>query len=396
MRHAHLWAAALVSGAFCAGPAAADEVKLILESRLRYEGVDQADLAKDAGALTLRTRLGLQTPVWRGFQGLIEGENVVAVEDRFNSTTNGKANLPVVADPETTELNRLQLAWTGDKGAAIVGRQRIVLGSARFVGNVGFRQNEQTFDAVRLDLKPAEDLSVTYAYVDRVRRVFGDDSPQGEWRSDSHLAQADWKQPWGQLSVHGEWLDFANAPTQSSATLGLGVQIQRPLSPDGLKGTLEAAYARQTDHAANPLDFEVDYAAASVGLRKGDAWGSLGVERLDGDGRRGFSTPLATLHAFQGWADVFLATPPQGVQDLNLKVGATVRTQALPPIRLVAAAHRFTLPDDGDLYGTEVDLLAAAPLGKRLTLETKVAWFDGDRPGYADRTKVWVSLDYRY
>jgi hypothetical protein len=396
MRHAHLWAAALVSSAVCASPAAADEVKLILESRLRYEGVDQTDLAKDAVALTLRTRLGLQTPVWQGFQGLVEGENVLAFEDRYNSTINGKTNLPVVADPETTELNRLQLSWTGDKAAAVVGRQRIIFPSARFVGNVGFRQNEQTFDAVRLDLKPARHLSVTYAYVDRVRRVFGDDSPQGEWRSDSHLAQADWKQPWGQLSAHGEWLDFANAPTQSSATLGLRVEIQKPLSADGLKGTLEAAYARQEDHAANPLDFEVDYAAASVGLRKADTWGSLGVERLDGNGRRGFSTPLATLHAFQGWADVFLVTPAEGVQDLNLKAGATVRTQALPPIQLAAAAHRFTLPDGGDLYGTEVDLLAAAPLGRRLTLETKVAWFDGDRPGYADRTKVWVSLDYRY
>ncbi|MAK80944.1 hypothetical protein [Phenylobacterium sp.] len=375
---------------------AADPPTIILESRLRHEAVDQSGLPNTASALTLRTRLGFETAPWKGVQLLIEGENVVALGEEYNSTTNGKTIYPIVPDPETTELNRLQLTWKGDKTAAVVGRQRIILGSARFVGNVGFRQNEQTFDAARLDFKPRPDLALTYAYVDRVQRVFGDDHPQGAWRSDSHLAQADWKPAWGHLTVHGEWLDFANAPAQSSVTLGASLRMERPLSDTGLKGSLEVAYARQADHGGNPADFGLDYASLSLGLRQQDSWGSVMLERLDGDGGRGFATPLATLHAFQGWADVFLITPPEGVQDLNAKVGATWRPEGLPPVRLAAAIHRFTVPGGGDDYGTELDLLAAAPLTPRLSFETKLAWFDGDRPTYGDRTKVWISLDYRY
>ncbi|MDZ4054068.1 MAG: hypothetical protein U1A07_14395 [Phenylobacterium sp.] len=375
---------------------ASDTPTIIMESRLRHEAVDQSGLPNTATALTLRTRLGFETAPWKGLQLLIEGENVVALGDDYNSTTNGEVAYPVVPDPETTELNRLQLAWKGEKAAAVVGRQRIILGSARFVGNVGFRQNEQTFDAARLDFKPTPDLAVTYVYVDRVQRIFGDDHPQGDWRSDSHLAQADWKPAWGHLTLHGEWLDFANAPAQSSATLGASVRLERPLSDSGLKGSLEAAYARQADYGGNPADFDLDYASVSLGLRQKDSWASLTLERLEGDGGRGFATPLATLHAFQGWADVFLTTPPDGVQDLNAKIGATLRPEGLPPVRLAAAIHRFTVPDGGDDYGTELDLLAATPLTPRLSLETKLAWFEGDRPGYGDRTKVWISLDYRY
>lgn len=396
MPRSPLMMAAVLAGAAMATTAVAAEPTLILESRLRHEAVDQAGFANDASALTLRTRLGFETAEWKGIKLLIEGENVVALGEEYNSTTNGETAYPIVPDPETTELNRLQIAWKGDKAAAVVGRQRIILGSARFVGNVGFRQNEQTFDAARVDLKPRPDLALTYAYVDRVQRVFGDDHPQGDWRSDSHLAQADWKPAWGHLTLHGEWLDFANAPTQSSVTLGAGLRLERPLSDNGLKGSLEAAYARQADYGDNPADFELDYAALNLGLRQKDNWASVGLERLDGNGAQGFATPLATLHAFQGWADVFLTTPADGVQDLNAKVGATVRPEGLPPVRLAAALHRFTAPQGGDDYGTELDLLAAAPLTPNLSFETKLAWFDGDRPGFGDRTKVWISLDYRY
>src|SRR5690606_27715787 len=134
-----------------AGPASANDIPgdLIFDARLRYESVDQDGLPENANALTLRTRLGYETPDWHGLKLLVEGENVTALVEDYNSSTNGKLRYPVVPDPETTELNRLQISFTGDKGEAVVGRQRIILVNARFVGNVGFRQNEQTFDAVK-------------------------------------------------------------------------------------------------------------------------------------------------------------------------------------------------------------------------------------------------------
>ncbi|MBJ7410301.1 MAG: hypothetical protein JHD15_08040 [Phenylobacterium sp.] len=394
---------ALALGAFAAtllvpGLAAADPStgKVILEMRLRSETVDQDGFGKDAHALTLRTRLGYETPGWNGFKALVEGENVAVLDDSYNSTVNGKVHYPVVTDPKETELNRAQVSWSGAQGDVVVGRQRIILGAARFVGNVGFRQNEQTFDAAKAAFRPTKDVTLTYAYVDRVHRIFGDHSAQGEWDSDSHLMQAEAKTGVGQASAYGHLLDFGNAPAQSSATWGLRLAGSRPLRA-GLALTYEIEAARQTDYANSPTDFELGYLALGAGLKSKTRWASLGYEGLDGDGRRGFQTPLATLHAFQGWADVFLTTPPAGVRDLNLRAGATVPVgRNATPLKLQVAAHDFTDDDGSRRYGRELDLLVGAPLTKALSAEVKAALFDGARPGFADRTKVWMTLEYRY
>jgi hypothetical protein len=383
-------AALSVPGLACAAEGQGD---WIVDARLRYEFVDQTGFANEAAALTLRTRLGYETPAWNGFKALVEGENVTALSDRYNSTTNGQTTYPTVLDPETTELNRAQVSWTGARASVVVGRQRIVLGNARFVGNVGFRQNEQTFDAVKAAFKVTPDTTLTWVYVDRVQRILGDDSPQGEWDSDSHLVQMETKTPVGQLTAYGYLLDFETAPLQSSATWGVRLTGARPLA-SGPSLTWEVEYARQGDYGANPADFDLDYLALSAGLKKDARYVSVGLERLDGNGMRGFGAPLATLHAFNGWADVFLTTPASGLTDLNLKAGTTL---AVGPrkLRLAAAVHDFNDADGGLDYGREIDASATLPLTPKLSFELKAARFTGDTPAFADRTKVWVTLELK-
>lgn len=380
------------------GLAAAQDMpgKVILEARLRSESVDQDGFASDAHAVTLRTRFGYETPAWSGFKALVEGENVVALDAAYNSTTNGKVRYPVVGDPEVTELNRAQVSWTGKAGEAVVGRQRLVLGNVRFVGNAGFRQNEQTFDAAKATYRPTKDLALTYAYIDKVHRVFGHHSAQGAWDSDSHLFQADLKTPAGLLTGYGYLLEFDNAAAQSNATWGARFAGARKLQGD-VSLTYEAEYAHQSDYRNSPTDFDLAYLDLGVGLKRPAQWVTVGYERLDGNGRRGFQTPLATLFAYQGWADVFLTTPPGGVRDLNLRAGATVKVgPKQTPLKLQAAAHEFTDDDGSRRYGREFDLLAAVPLGKQLSAEARVAVFDGARPGFADRRKVWLTLEAKY
>ncbi len=365
----------------------------IVDARLRYEFVDQAGFANEAEALTLRTRLGYETPAWNGFKALVEAENVTALSDRYNSTTNGQTTYPTVLDPETTELNRAQVSWTGAKAAVVVGRQRIVLGNARFVGNVGFRQNEQTFDAAKVAFKINPSTTLTWIYIDRVQRILGDDSPQGEWDSDSHVIQLETKTPAGQLTAYGYLLDFETAPLQSSATWGARLTGSKPLAA-GPSLTWEVEYASQGDYGSNPARFDLDYVALAAGLKKDSRYITVGLERLDGNGVRGFGTPLATLHAFQGWADVFLATPARGVKDVNLRVGATVPV-GTRKLKLAAAAHDFTDADGGLDYGSEIDASASLPLTPKLSFEMKAARFNGDTPAFADRTKVWITLELK-
>lgn len=380
------------------GPAAASTWSgdILFESRLRYEGVSQDGLG-DATALTLRTRFGWQSPERSGFRLLVEGEAVAALVDDYNDTIHGPPNYPVVADPEAFELNRLQVAWTGLPDTEVVlGRQRIVLGTARFVGNVGFRQNEQTFDAVKVTTRAFEPLTVTWAWIDRVHRVFGDDSPVGEWRSDSHLINVETPTPAGRLTAYGYLLDFSNAAAQSSATWGARLEGSRNLSPDW-SALYAVEYARQSDYGANPARFDLDYGLVSAGLKRGPFTGTLALEQLDGNGAQAFQTPLATLHAFQGWADVFLTTPRDGLRDVSATVNYAV---AHPPFGrnavLTAAWRDFHDADGSDRYGSELDMSARLVLDGHWAVELKGAHFDGDMAAFPDRDKVWAALDYRF
>ena len=300
-------------------------------------------------------------------------------------------------DPEAFELNRLQVSWSGAQGRrAVLGRQRIVLNNARFIGNVGFRQNEQTFDALRLETRPFEHAAFTYAYIDNVRRIFGDDSPQGEWNSDSHVLQADVDLPIGRANIYGLWLDFdSDAPAQSNQTYGVRWSNEWTLGAWRPRLTLEAA--AQSDYGSNAANFDLGYQHAELSVRR-DHWTvAVAGERLEGNDVRGFTTPLATLHAFQGWADVFLTTPVDGVRDLN----ASVSYQTQPwrggqPVTFTVRAHDFTDDSGGLDFGSEVDASVRFALTEHVSVEAKAASFEGEDPRFADRTKLWFALEYRY
>lgn len=367
---------------------------ILFDSRVRYEGVSQDGLT-DADALTARVRFGWQSPVVSKLRFLIEGEAVEALVDDYNDTIHGPATRAIVADPEAFELNRLQVTWTGLPDTEVtLGRQRVILGNARFVGNVGFRQNEQTFDALKVTTTAFNPFSITYAYIDRVHRVFGDDSPVGEWRSDSHIVNVDTPTPAGKLSVYGFWLDFENAATQSSATYGARLAGDRPLTADWkVNWTLE--YARQSDYGNNPATFDLDYSLLSAGLSHGPFSVTLAREDLDGNGSRGFQTPLATLHAFQGWADVFLTTPAGGLTDESVALGYTWSTPPVGRSVTFNGSWRTFSSSSGLDYGDELDASARLVVNPHWAVEVKAAQFDGTGT-FADRDKIWAAIEYRF
>lgn len=374
--------------------AGADAGHWIVDTRLRYETVSQ-DGSSDADALMVRARAGYETRVLHGFRGLVEVEGVGHLNEDFNDTVNGRTAFATVPDPETVELNRLQLTWAGGEGRkATIGRQRIILNNARFIGNAGFRMNEQTFDAVRLEARPLPHLNLTYIYLDRVRRTLGDESRVGEWESNSHVVQADLDGAYGKLSAYALLLDFNNASAQSSQTYGARWQDDWTFGPNNVRLTLEAA--TQSDYGNAPSQFNLGYQLGEIGFRHGQITATLGGERLEGNGARGFSTPLATLHAFQGWADVFVNTPPDGIRDLY--VGASYNTRPWPaaqPVALTLMAHSFTDDSGGADFGNELNVSARFTLNSHMALELAAASFDGSDPRFADRTKAWVTLESR-
>src|SRR5436190_1828738 len=120
-----------------------------LDLRLRSESVDDAAFARDADATTLRLRAGWRLPLGVHWRGLVELEHTSHLgAEQFNSSTNGRIGLPTIADADNTEINQAWLAWApSDATQVAAGRQRLVFDNQRFIGNAGWRQNEQTFDA---------------------------------------------------------------------------------------------------------------------------------------------------------------------------------------------------------------------------------------------------------
>jgi hypothetical protein len=367
--------------------------KLILEMRPRFETVEQTGFPADAEAFTLRTRLGWETAPWNGVKALVEFEDTRNLgSDRYSDGVPPAEPYPVIGDPEVTELNRAQLTWTPSKAfTATLGRQRILFDDQRFIGAVGWRQDEQTFDAVRADVALGK-LKVAVAYLGQVNRVFAEAL---DYDSESWLVNASW--PVSDLFSPTAFvyaLDFETAPAAS--TLTTGARFTGKTAAGHFALTWAGSYARQEDYGSNPATFDLDYYAAELSAGIGPVTVKGAYESLEGDGVRGFATPLATLHAFQGWADVFLTTPAAGIEDANLTLAwkAPLKTAYVSNLVLTARYHDFQAELTGADLGSEVDLMATAQITPRLSAVAKYADYDG-APGFADRRKLWVGFEFK-
>lgn len=398
-----LMGAAITPGvALAEGPSFTEALlggKAMANIRLRYEHVDQDGFSERADAKTIRARLGYETGVYAHFSALVEGEFItnLGAED-YNDTTNGKVTLPVIADPNEAQLNRAQLTFTGIPDTAIiVGRQRVILDNARFVGNVGWRQNEQTFDAAVVSTSFIPDTTLIYGYVDQVNRVFGRDHPLGTLDTSSHLLNANYSGvPGVSLTAYSYLLDIDRVAAISTATYGLRATGKTDIA-DGL--TLDGAveYARQSDYANNPGNFDLDYYRGDAGLSYAGAKFGLGYEVLEGNGTNGFSTPLATLHAFNGWADVFLTTPTTGLEDLFVSAGYGVSdVLGLQKLNGAVIYHDFEAETSGASLGDEWNAVLTGVVTDNLSLTAKYATYDGPTGGPADRDKVWFQVELNY
>ena len=365
--------------------------------RARYEHVDQDSFSETADAVTARLRLNYRTGQWSGLSGFVEYDYVFHLLRDFNSgagTSPDKGQYPVVADPKGADLNQLYLDYGfSDESKARFGRQRILLDNQRFVGGVGWRQNEQTYDALTFSTKAISKTNLSYSYVGNVRRIFGDGVPAGSHNVDAHLLNA-------KIAVNDNWsvtpyyYYIDNKDSAASSTATVGARVAGNVTAGEGKVALVAEYATQQDAGNNPVDFDADYAHLSGmwsmanGLSLGLAFENLGGDILPG---MAFRTPLATLHAFQGWADKFLSTPDAGIYD----VFATVKYKA-GKWNLTGVYHDFSSDVGSTDYGTEFDLAAATKLSANYSILFKAAFFSGEPGGIADTNKFWIMFTANY
>lgn len=367
-----------------------------LDLRYRYENVDEDDFSRNASAHTLRSRLTLASASFNGVSALAEVDNVWDFgSDDYNSTENGNTRYPVVADPTGTDLNQLWLRYTGETLLGTGGRQRILHGNQRFIGGVAWRQNEQTYDGARLEWRPLEPLKLDLAYVYNVNRIFGPDdgANPADLEGDNVFIRVDYTLAENHtLSGYGYLFDidddgpFAPSKTVNNSSDTFGIDYSGKFG----RFSLAAAYATQSDAGDSELDYDADYYLLEAGANLGPVNLKGGYEVLASDNGVGFSTPFATGHKFQGWADKFLSTPGDGIEDLYAGLGGKIG-----PVKLDAIYHDFQAEDSSEDFGTELDLSATWPVNNMFTLQAKYASFDSDSDRYADTDKIWFVMQLK-
>lgn len=399
------------AGAFDIGDAVAGG-KTSLGFRYRLESVSQDGIDEDALASTARARLTWNSAESDSVTFGIETDYslILGIED-FNSTTNGKTQYPVVADPDGFDLNQAFVKFRQDDLTVTVGRQRINHGSQRFIGGVAYRQNEQTYDGLRLQTTVGG-LDLDYAFIHNINRIFGpgDGAQPGDWYGASHAFRASIEAAPGHTFAGYAYLydlENANGPDNSNATYGVEYQGKFDLL------TVTAMASSQSDHGDNPFSYDAEHYLIQGDLKLGALNVTAAYEVVGGDaveipGAQGeysstfrqFRFPAATLHKFQGWTDKFLIAPPTGVHDAWISVSGKVGVATItgvyhdfqPDLEFIEKQSGSVYWED---YGSEIGLSITYPLRENLGLLFKIARYSAD--DYAtDTTKAWLMFDWKW
>ncbi len=373
-----------------------DKGAVKLDLNYRWENVDQdqgTGKPITANANTARLRLGLLSPTYYDLQAYAEYEGLYALQEDYNSTRNRRNQYSVVADPDLSELNQFWLSYKGIPDTLVkVGRQRIKFDDDRFIGNVGWRQMEMTYDSILFTHKNQSifGLTVNAGYIDSVRTIFSTKESMN-----SPILNVNYKVgDWGNLIGYGYWLDYRERENfaRSSQTYGLRFDGKSPQFFDTVNAIYTAEWSNQSDYADNPNHYQADRINLMAGATAYNLTLSGAVEQLNGFGNgvgattKAFQTPLGTNHAFQGWADLFLNTPANGIRD----VFATASYKMLNDSLIVTGVYHDFKDDTGSLqYGKEWDFSVLKKFGKHYSLLAKYANYNADGFG-TDTQKIWL------
>jgi len=355
--------------------------KFAVDVRTRFETAEMTG-KEDAENLSIRIRPSYTTPMFSGFQAMIEGEFTgVSDKDVYNAAgVHGDSDKAVIADPENAQLEQAWGSYSYGGISAKAGRQVIALDGQRWIGHVGWRQNRQTYDAITLKGSPMDGVNLTYGWIGNVIRIFGDSAPDeggnaGEFESNSHILNASYNAgELGTFTGYGYFLDLEDTPGKiaGSDTVGVSYKGTYKLNEDTPLGVY-LEYASQSDAGDNVKSYTADYMHGALsGGYKGFSieagYELLGSDSagVDDEGNPAFASvkaPLATLHKFNGFADVFLVTPDKGLEDTYISLGYKFDLgKKVGPLVTKFWYHDFSSDEGGDDLGDEIDLVIAKPI----------------------------------
>ena len=401
-----------------------------VEFRYRYQFIDDEGFADNGHSSTFRTLVKYQTKPLHGVSVLGEVRSVerIGTGNLHDELPPLQGTRPIIPDPDSLEVDQAYVKFDRiiPDTAITVGRRKIALNNQRFISTLPFRQNANSFDGVVVENWSLPDTYLHYSYALNFNRAFTNDSPIGNFdEANIHLLHGEHTvNDHLKLIGYAYLLDieeesFAGAGNSATNTFGVNAKGQYPL--DKLLGETakpvafhyDLEFAHQVDTGDNPNDFDVSYYRIQPGVSYGPWRLNLGYEVLEGDGTVGFSTPLALLHAFNGYADVFVGTPAIGLEDAYVNLSYHLKESGVKigdydlfgNTKFHIAYHDFSAEDNGTDFGTEFDASIKKKLNRHATLVVEYAHYDADFNGAVtpaspsfqrDRDQVFTALVVKF
>lgn len=381
-----------------------------IDARYRYENFNQENVPnikpdlqpKTAEANTLRLRLGVLSPKLYGLQGYAEYEGLYSMTHNYNSTRNGETQYSVIQDPTANRLNQLWLNYEGMFNTNIKGgRQKIAFDDQRFIGTAPWRQLENVLDSVLITNTGVKNLSVNIGYIGRVTTITNTTERMNAPIANISYGFGDY----GKAVAYGYWLGYTEPDTtyrtsnnyqKSNQTYGL-----RFMNSDKPKKTLfnnkvgllyNAEWSIQKNYINSPVDYQVNRWYLMSGFTAFNLTFQGAMEQKDGHGvNQTFVTPLGSNHGFQGWAEVFINNPANGIRDIYGSVSAKFDKA---DVEVQGVFHGFS-DDTGKIsYGNEWDFQATKKFGKHYSLMATYANFSSSGynfgPSATNTQKIWL------
>ena len=379
-----------------------DNLNVQGEIRPRWENVDD-NVANHstANAYTARTKLKV-TGQLLGVDGLTASVGIISVNNFGSHTynpgdghnyTDGSKPYAKVGDPQTAMLSNAEINYTADNTTVHAGRGQVNLDNQRFIGTVGWRQLERSYDSVFVANNSIKNLSVLAAWVYGYQGVNANETVD----TNTVLLHAAYTvMPELKVTAY----DYMIAGFADTYGLALTGNVKM----DAVKLNYRAEYALQKDSTmeihgsdgkADADYYNLDLGANIAGVLVGANYEFMSGKSLGGGSDTTFGTPLATGHKFNGWADSVDKT--NGLIDANVRLGYKAKGFG----KLLAVYHDFTADTVAsgadDNRGSEIDAVYAnkIPGVNGLTGMLKYALFDAPTGGN-DVQKMWAMLDYKF
>lgn len=377
--------------------------KAKLDFRMRYEDARQKSIPEQgAQALTLRSRVSYETQRYNLFSAFLQFDDISAFPDdeNYNSGSNGQLDDVLIADPERTGITQAWLAYDIANTLLRYGRQSYTLDDGRIIGQESWRQNEQVFTGLSLQNESLNYLRFKLAKFNRVEQAYAKSANDLDAPVDISLVNIHYRGfLLNDLSFYYLNIDdYAPNPLWETSTTGVyfsGNAGGGPSSAQGNDFSLAyfLAYAQQKDSGVNPVNYRAEYRRLELNLAYKGFGLLLGQEVLGADKQGMFVTPLADLHAFQGWSDQAvdydLGNNSGGVKDLYWGLEYSCSDN----FRLAFNYHDYNFDKPlGSIssIGSEWGLLVDASLNE-YSFSFKYSDYSAASIG-EDTTRAWVSI----